>query len=60
MRQYSIEWKQDESTVNCEYKEFECLALCMDYARLKCSGYKADKAYIYQSDDPQEKIAVYP
>ncbi len=60
MRQYTIEWLNDLSVVDSEIKEFECLALCMDYAKLKCSSNKADKAYIYQSDDPQDNIAVYP
>ena len=60
MRQYTIEWLNDLSVVDSEIKEFECLALCMDYARLKCSSKKADKAYIYQSDDPEDKISVEP
>lgn len=60
MRQYSIEWLNDLSVVDREIREFECLALCMDYTRLQCSSKKADKAYIYQSDDPQDKILVEP
>ena len=60
MRQYTIEWMNDLSVVDREIKETECLALCMDYARLQCFSKKAEKAYIYQSDDPQEKIEVIP
>lgn len=60
MRQYTIEWLNDLSVVDREIKEFGCLALCMDYARLKCSSKKADKAYIYQSDDLEDKISIEP
>lgn len=60
MRQYTIEWMNDLSVVDREIIEMECLALCMDYAKLQCSSKKAEKAYIYQSDDPQDKIKVIP
>ena len=60
MKMLYIEWLQGESVVNCENKEFECMALCMDYAKLCCSKYNAEKAFIYESDDPQDRIVVYP
>ena len=58
MKTYSIDWLKGESVIECVTMEFECMALCMDYARLKCGQIGADKAYIYESDEPSEKIAV--